>query len=113
MQNDHDDFEKDEPHPIYQCILPLRCLLIKESRPEHWAAIQVSIQSYTKLDNFFLSFDNVKKNLRTHIGLEIILPYQKFCFQSCKPFVRNAYAEMLHLSSVLKPKMKQPQSRII
>ena len=47
VQNDHDDFEKDEPHPLYQCILPLRCLLIKESRPEHWAAIQVSIQSYT------------------------------------------------------------------
>ena len=55
VQNDHDDFEKDEPHPLYQCILPLRCLLIKESRPEHWAAIQVSIQSYSSIKSKCIS----------------------------------------------------------
>ena len=36
------DWDKDhQPHPFYQCILPLRCLLIKDSRPDQWAAIEV------------------------------------------------------------------------
>lgn len=24
------------PHPNYQCLLPLRCLLLKESNPDKW-----------------------------------------------------------------------------
>lgn len=24
------------PHPTYQCLLPLRCLLLKESNPDKW-----------------------------------------------------------------------------
>lgn len=28
---------------LYQCILPLRCLLTKELEPAHWAAIEVRI----------------------------------------------------------------------
>ena len=41
------DWDKDhQPHPFYQCILPLRCLLIKDSRPDQWAAIEVLCYLY-------------------------------------------------------------------
>lgn len=26
----------EQPHPLYQSILPLRCLLLKESQPDKW-----------------------------------------------------------------------------
>ncbi len=29
------------PHPVYQCIMPLRCLVLREERPEGWRAMQV------------------------------------------------------------------------
>ena len=31
----------DFDHPLYQCITPLRCLMLKESMPQRWRAIQV------------------------------------------------------------------------
>ena len=31
----------DAPHPFYECIAPLRGLLLKEMDPEKWATIQV------------------------------------------------------------------------
>ena len=49
------DWDTDEPHPLFQCILPLRCLLIKDSRPEHWAAIQVTTQEYLHDLNYYFS----------------------------------------------------------
>ena len=49
------DWDTDEPHPLFQCILPLRCLLIKDSRPEHWAAIQVPTQEYLHDLNYYFS----------------------------------------------------------
>ena len=35
------DFRLIDPHPFYQCIAPLRGILLKETDPEKWATIQV------------------------------------------------------------------------
>ena len=32
--------ELGQPHPFYECIAPLRCLLLRDSEPQKWAAIQ-------------------------------------------------------------------------
>jgi hypothetical protein len=37
------DLTKMDPHPFYQCITPLRCLLLKETHPNKWAALQVVV----------------------------------------------------------------------
>ena len=43
---------RGQPHPFYECITPLRCLLLKNKDPKKWAAIQVrgsSRKRYTDL----------------------------------------------------------------
>lgn len=38
-----------DPHPFYQCIMPLRCLLLKETDPDKWAAVKVACIIYDPL----------------------------------------------------------------
>ena len=51
--------ELGQPHPFYQCIAPLRCLLLRDVEPQKWAAIQQMmdhVEVYIKYPsfNFFL-----------------------------------------------------------
>ena len=32
--------ELGQPHPFYECIATLRCLLLRDTEPQKWAAIQ-------------------------------------------------------------------------
>ena len=38
--------DKGQSHPFYECITPLRCLLLKQKSPQKWAAISVVNRSY-------------------------------------------------------------------
>ena len=46
----------DAPHPFYQCIAPLRGLLLKEMDPEKWATIQVWHEPTTTCILYFYSY---------------------------------------------------------
>lgn len=54
----------EEPHPIYSCLLPLRCLLLKENSPEKWDKL-LELQSHhddgENNDQFKTDMEGVEK----------------------------------------------------
>ena len=45
-----------QPHPFYECIATLRCLLLRDAEPQKWAAIQQMMDHLEVWINF--SFDD-------------------------------------------------------
>ena len=71
--------ELGQPHPFYECITPLRCLLLKNTEPQKWAAIQQMMDhlEVRKQSKYFLRWCeilvllnciNVCKNSKTFDG---------------------------------------------
>ena len=59
----------DDPHPFYQCITPLRCVLLKENVPSKWRAIEAMIdhcqeQSETQPEHWMANQNNIVRYLR-------------------------------------------------
>jgi hypothetical protein len=50
------------PHPMYVCLLPLRCLMLKENNPEKWSKL-LELQSH---------HDDVKNNDQALAGVESV-----------------------------------------
>lgn len=41
---------KDQPHPFYECIAPLRLLLVRDKEPNQWALVQVNFFHKSRCD---------------------------------------------------------------
>ena len=52
--------ELGQPHPFYECIAPLRCLLLRDVEPQKWAAIQQMM-------------DHIEVKIKPSVILKIVL----------------------------------------
>jgi len=64
---------KGQPHPFYECITPLRCLLLKNKDPKKWAAIQKMmdhLEDRPRDYHWDICQNNVVKYLLSKWGME-------------------------------------------
>ncbi len=58
------DFDSGASHPVYQCVTPLRCLVLRERRPDGWRAMQVrGVHSFTGEEKKSLIFQQMMDHL--------------------------------------------------